>query len=690
MSKILLWGPSLVARTGYGKNLLNLGWRLQEAGHETAQFAFGGLRWGTVPYPILVCSRCEYSEAGWHPMYVGGEVCPKCGYAWKRYHINIHPNGSDDYGQQWLPRWFKFTSSDVILFHYDCWILGTAFKGTDLPIIWYAPMDHSPCPPTVKETLDGQKNVIAFTRFAQREFEHAGIRAGYIPHAISSKLYSPGSREEAREKETFPQDAFIIASIATNKGPRKNLANILRAYRKFLDMAPEAWENAFLYFHCNISRAVDNPMGYELPQIWNGLDVVQRIKYVHPIYYEAFGFSEEELVNVYRSADWTILCSEGEGFGIPAIESLGCGTPLIYSDFGPLKEVVGPGGLPVEAVDRVSYELSPSFMWVPSTDQIAQRMVEAYRDWQDGGKLRDQLGRKGRNHVLRNYTWNRVMPKWLNLIEGEPKLEAIELPTRSLSVPGEVDIIVITWNGLDFLRQCVDALYAHTQRPFHLVIVDDHSTDGTSEYGQALWRDRDNVTYLRPESKARGGSEVMNRGFARCRNGLIISMNNDIMVTDGWLEKAVAVMESNPQVGIVGMKFLWPWDERIQFAGGTFIKGDQPSHIGIGEPREAHSDTRDVLWVSGPCVLIRRQALDPGWDEEYDGFGGHEDVDLCLRARSQGWRVVYCGKSEVYHHEGATVMALEGYWETFERHRLLFTSKWRGSPLLKEQSLSII
>lgn len=685
MAKVCLWGPALWFKGAYSKNLLNLGIRLIDAGHEVSQFAFGGLRWGIVPYALRRCRNCGHMEAG----SLLPKKCPKCQGRWRQYEIKVYPNGADDYGQTWLPRWHRFIGSDIIIWHYDAWILGTSFKDTDLPIAWLVPCDHSPVPPPLKESLEGQKCVIAYSRFAEKEFQHAGIKSIYIPHAFDHKIYSPGDRQEARKRMNFPQDAFIIASVGTNKGPRKNLGNLLRAYKKFLDKEPQAQKDAFLYLHCNVSRGVDNPLGYELPQFWHGLGIPERIKYVHPVYYEAYGFTEEEMADIYRSADWTVLVSMGEGFGLPLIESLGCNTPVIFGNYSSMPEVVGPGGLPVEAIDRIPFELSSSFQWIPSTEQIAARMAEAYRDWKEGGKLRDELGARGQRHVIRCYTWGRVMPKWLALVRGEEKPAPVELTARGDKVPGEVDIILLTWNKLKLVQQCVESIYKHTVQPFHLIIVDDLSTDEdqTKKWAEALWQKETNVSYVRRDVKARGGSEIMNVGFKRCRNDFLVSMNNDIVVTDGWLEEAVKCMERDPRIGIVGMKFLWPWDEKIQHAGGTFVKGDMPTHIGAGEDKEAHSDIRELLWVSGPCVLIRRQALEPGWSEDYDSFGGHEDVDLCLRARSQGWKVLYCGKSTVYHYEGQTVTKLPGFGEMFDRNRMMFTSKWRGNPLLKDESL---
>lgn len=684
MSKVLLWGPALWFKGAYSKNMLGLGIRLIEAGHEVSQFAFGGLKWGIVPYPTVFCPKCGRTEPGeWED-----SDCPKCQGPRKRYVIKVYPNGAEDYGQTWLPRWFKFIGTDAIIFHYDSWPLGTSFKDSDLPILWYPPVDHSPVPPPVKESLEGRGKVIAMTKFTQKEFKNADIKSVYIPHAIEPKVYYPRDKKEARRRLSFPEDAFIITSVGTNKGPRKNLGNLLRAYKMFLTKEPRAQKDAFLYLHCNVSRGVDNPMGYELPQIWQGLHIAERIKYVHPVYYEAYGFTEDEMADVYSSSDWSILCSLGEGWGLPLAESLACGTPVIYGNYSAMPEIVGPGGLSVRAVDRMPFELSSSFQWVPSTKEIAARMAEAYRDWKEGGKLRDELGSKGRAHVLALYTWEKTMPLWLDLVKGETKPEAVELKARGERVPGEVDIILITYNRLDLLKQCVEALYSHTTIPFHLVIVDDQSMDEdkTRAWSKKLWEEEKNVTYVRRNVKAVGGSEIMNVGFKYCRNDLIVSMNNDIVVTDSWLEEAVKCMD-NPRVGIVGMKFLWPWDNKIQHAGGTFVKGEIPVHIGGGETRKEHSETAERLWVSGPCVLIRRQVLEPGWSEDYDSFGGHEDVDLCLRARSQGWKVLYCGTSVVYHYEGATVTKLPGFDEMFNRNRMMFSSKWRGNPLLKDESL---
>lgn len=650
--RILLWTPVPWAKTAYAKNALNIALRFKEAGHEVAIFAFGGLQWGEVEYKG----------------------------------IKVFPNNAGDYGQTFFPIWFNAYKPDIVIYHYDAWILGGYRPPGGAKIAWYSPVDHDPVPPPLVNMLKTAGGaVISMTKFAQAKFKEAGIESIYIPHAIDTKIYYPSDRKEARKRIELPEDCFLFLSVATNKGPRKNLGNVLRAYKNFLDIVPEAREDSFLFMHCFIYGGGRNRYGYNLPEIWRGLNIAERIKCTEPDFCDAVGFTEEEMADLYRSADWSILTSLGEGFGLPLIESLACGTPCVYSNFSALPEVVGPGGLPVDAVESIPFELSSSFQFIPSTKQITERMTEVYKDWKNGSKLRDELGEKGRQYVLQNYDYSVVMPKWLNLAKamaGEKRKGPIELLAKSDKVDGEVDIMILTHEHLNFLQRCIETIYTETNIPFHLIVIDDISADRTEEYMKNLWEQEENVTYVRLAEKAKGGSQMMNVGLNYFRNDLIVSMNNDIVVTKGWLEEAVKCIKKDPKIGIVGMKFLYS-DNKIQHAGGAFIKGGIPCHIGIGEPKKKHSGIIEAQWVSGPCVLIRHECLGSGWDETYDNFGGHEDIDLCLRVRKNGWKVMYCGKSEVYHLEGATVLSMPGFNQMFRHSRSIFMLRWGESPLVK-------
>lgn len=387
VSKVLLWSTAPQARTAFAKNTFNLALRLKDAGHEVAIFAFTGLGLGQIEY--------------------GG--------------ITVFPNNAPDHGETYLPIWANHYKPDVIIQHFDLYSLGdylSQVKDKLPPIYVYPPVDHDPYPPSLVRALQGASKVIAMTKFAQNRFREAGIESVYIPHAVDTEIYYPSSKEAARKEMDFPYNHFLLLSVATNKGPRKNLGNVLRAFRDFLIAIPEARSEAYLYIHAYVHGGEKNPHGYDLPEIWNNLGIADNIKCTHPVFYDAIGYTEEEVANLYRAADWTILCSLGEGFGLPLIESLACSTPVIYSNFSALPEVVGPGGLPVEASESITFEISNSFQYIPSTNEITSSIIEAYLDWKlSDVSLRNELGAKGRQHVLQNYDYKVVMPKWLDLIK---------------------------------------------------------------------------------------------------------------------------------------------------------------------------------------------------------------------------------------------------------------------------------
>lgn len=383
MAKVMIWAPAPWYPRSYPKTALAIARGLREAGHDVVWFALTGLGWGEVCYDGM----------------------------------RVFPNNTQDYGETWLPVWKTFYKPDIILQHFDAWVIPQASERfADFPIIWMNPVDSTPLPPPIKQSLNQALHIVAVTRFAQECFREAGLETTYIPHGVDTQLYCPGDREEARRRMGLPEGGFILGVVGTNKGPRKNMGNILKAFRDFLDEMPEAREHTLIFFHTYAHRDGHNPQGYDLWTMWNELGVAPWVKYTQPTYYEAIGFTEEEMADLYRSFNFLVSVPLGEGFNLPACESLACGTPVIFSNFSATSEVVGPGGLPVEPAEYVPFELSSSWQAIPSTRQITERMIEAYLDWKDGGEVARQLGERGRQHALDNYSWDVVMPQWLSYI----------------------------------------------------------------------------------------------------------------------------------------------------------------------------------------------------------------------------------------------------------------------------------
>ena len=141
-----------------------------------------------------------------------------------------------------------------------------------------------------------------------------------------------------------------------------------------------------------------------------------------------------------------------------------------------------------------------------------------------------------------------------------------------------------------------------------------------------------------------------------------------------------AVLDANTDVGIVGPRTRFP-DGRIQVSFGPrpsplaewrqrrLVHGVRDGAASwIARAEAAVAREQEPAWVSGSCFLARRAALDAvgGFDEGF--FLYEEDVDLCLRVRAAGWRIVYTPRAEIVHHLGAS-MAQAASRSAAEYHR---------------------
>lgn len=243
--------------------------------------------------------------------------------------------------------------------------------------------------------------------------------------------------------------------------------------------------------------------------------------------------------------------------------------------------------------------------------------------------------------------------------------------------------VVVNHNAGDLLIEAVRSLLADVGAggPPEVVVVDNDSTDGSLDGLLAAKMDvrvvhsPDNVGY------ARGA----NLGIAVCRAPVVAVVNPDAEIEPGTAAALVGRLDREPDLGALG--------PRIRNSDGTDYPSarslpsvvDAAGHgvLGLFWPtnpftrRYRHLDAdpdlpRDVDWVSGAAVWLRRDALDDvgGWDERY--FMYMEDVDLCWRLRRRGWRVAYEPAGRVVHVQGVSA-SRRPYRMILEHHR----SAWR-------------
>lgn len=212
-----------------------------------------------------------------------------------------------------------------------------------------------------------------------------------------------------------------------------------------------------------------------------------------------------------------------------------------------------------------------------------------------------------------------------------------------------VSVIVLNWNGMQFIEACLGSVLRQTYPNFELIVVDNASTDGSLELIQQQFPE---VTLL-PSATNTGFGGGNNLGIALSKGAYIAVLNNDAEVDPGWLQEMVTAAESDPQVGMCAPKILSMADRRtIDSVGGLLIYADG---IGRGrgrlEPDNGQYDRLpDILVPSGCSALYRRTMLDAVglFDEEF--FAYCEDTDLGLRCRLAGWKAISVPTAVVYHH----------------------------------------
>jgi GT2 family glycosyltransferase len=214
-------------------------------------------------------------------------------------------------------------------------------------------------------------------------------------------------------------------------------------------------------------------------------------------------------------------------------------------------------------------------------------------------------------------------------------------------------VVIINWNGKEVLRKCLTTFLVNTKGPnCRLIIVDNASTDGSIAMLQ------ENFPHIQLiKNKANMGFSIANNQGIKIAlaNGAkqVLLLNNDIEITDNkWLETLTEILESDPKIGIVGCKLLYP-DGTIQHAGGV-IKLRGAYHRGDREKDVGHYDqVQFVDYVTGAALLIKAKVireiglLDEGFSPIY-----WEDCDWCVRARLYGYKIAYTPKPALIHHCG--------------------------------------
>jgi GT2 family glycosyltransferase len=260
--------------------------------------------------------------------------------------------------------------------------------------------------------------------------------------------------------------------------------------------------------------------------------------------------------------------------------------------------------------------------------------------------------------------------------------------------PG-LSIVVVTFNAQSDALACLASVQAHPPaRPWDLVVVDNRSSDGTADAIAHRWPE---VRLIRlPENVGFAGAN--NIGIRATAGRLVLLLNSDTLVETGQLEALCAALDSTPDAGAAGpalsdgegrQELSWgpmisPLGELRQKLRGRMLAGG-PTLLRRRLLRQMRQ-RRFVDWVSGACLLVRREAAEQVGllDERY--FMYCEDVDFCAALRAAGYRILYVPQVGVTHLRGRSRASVPVATMTHYRDsQLAFYRKHhpRWAPLLR-------
>ena len=232
------------------------------------------------------------------------------------------------------------------------------------------------------------------------------------------------------------------------------------------------------------------------------------------------------------------------------------------------------------------------------------------------------------------------------------------------------DIIIPAWNKLDETRECLESIFARTGYPYRVILIDNASDRPAAEYFERLSREREDLVLLRNEENL-GFIKAVNRGMSRSDADHLCILNNDTVVTAGWLAAMINVVGEDPSVAIVNPSSnnlgQWPdKDEGIDdFAAG--LAGKESGWMELGA-------------AIGFCMLLSRETKERfGLFDEIYGMGNFEDTDYSRRVQQAGLKCVRAKGAYVFHKEGVSFKRGKKHDLLFAKNRDIFHERW-GRP----------
>jgi N-acetylglucosaminyl-diphospho-decaprenol L-rhamnosyltransferase len=254
----------------------------------------------------------------------------------------------------------------------------------------------------------------------------------------------------------------------------------------------------------------------------------------------------------------------------------------------------------------------------------------------------------------------------------------------------QLSIIIVNWNSKDYLRKCLQSIYANARGiSFEIIVVDGASFDGC---GEMLAREFPEVKFIQLEKNV-GFAKANNLGFEQSQGECVLFLNPDTEIVGDAIETLHNFLKKNDDAGIVGAKLL-NTDGSVQmsciqtfptilnqFFDAEILRNAFPRHSfwGIAPLFYGDKTAAEVEVISGACLMLARTNFEKIGRFSEDYFLYAEDLDLCYKSNLAGLKNYFVPSAEIIHHGGgssrqtqsvfSTVMMRESVWRFLKKFR---------------------
>ncbi len=396
-----------------------------------------------------------------------------------------------------------------------------------------------------------------------------------------------------------------------------------------------------------------------------------------------FKLTSSEMAKLMQSVSVVVSTSWYEGFSLPVLEAMSCGTPVITTKNMGAESFC----IPDENALVVKYG---------DNENLSRYLLDILYRASNLEKLIINASKTAAAYSELNFI-SSFINTFEKLLSKDFPLEKIEIMKKKYSAellkePAvysskeknktnlKLSVIVPVFNQLDYTQKFLDSLLKTSNMQFETIIIDNASDAETEKYLKEL--EDSNIIQLIRNEKNLGFPVAVNQGITASSGEFILIANNDIILTDGCLEKLIEVAESDSSVGIVG-----PISNEVSgFQKDNDAKYETIDEMHLYASDLAEKNTGELIIfprVAFLCTLIKREVIEKigGLDERFSP-GNYEDDDFCLRNQLAGYKTAIA-KGIFVHHFGSKSFKSNGtksYSEILHKNRQKFIDKWGADP----------